>query len=157
MLSASGARLHGELAALVTLICRGFVQTSALSCFIGRERSAVVEFLNASDVVCAVKKDLIAPGKILVGACNTETCDSNCSVFVDIVGAAGVATVNPSSGFSRGGQRFTVNGQFLQSSTSCVFDGIASAAVEFGSPLSWVVCLLPGGFHNQSVSVWVLP
>jgi hypothetical protein len=80
VLSASGARLHGELAALVTVIGRGFVQTSALSCFIGRERSAVVEFLNASAVVCAVKKDLIVSGKILVGASNTETCDSNCSV-----------------------------------------------------------------------------
>ena len=151
VLSANSVRVHGELSSLVTVIGRGFVQTSALSCFIGSKRSTVVEFLNSSAVVCAVQNELYVSGKILVGVSNIEACGWNCSVFVDIHRVAAVTYVNPSVGFSRGGQRITLGGQFLQNSTSCAFDGVASPVIEFGFTLSWVVCLVPSGFHNQTV------
>ncbi len=44
--------------------------------------------------VVDVMSRIISAGKIIVGASNTETCDSKCSVIVDIVGAAVVAIVN---------------------------------------------------------------
>jgi hypothetical protein len=158
VMSAISSRVHGgDVSALVTLMGYGFVQTSSLSCFNGRERSDVVEFLNSTAVVCSVKNDSFTSGKILVGASNIEACDVNCSVFVDIVGVSVVTAVNPSSGFSRGGQRITLTGQFLQSSISCVFDGISSPVIEFGSSFPWIVCLLPSGLDTQSVRVWVSP
>jgi hypothetical protein len=157
VLSANNLRVHDGFSALITVIGIGFVETSALSCFIGRERSAVAEYLNSTAVVCAFHSDLLTSSKILVGVSNTETCSFNCSIFVDVIGAAVVTHANPSSGFSRGGQRITLSGRSLQSSTLCAFDGVTSPVVDFGLSSSWIVCLLPTGFQGGYVRVWVLP